>query len=89
MTTASKVIHSMAAASRLLPGVQGRGRVGLLLGHRYSSQVSVDFDFRMRMGHQMVVPASSSQSWRAAFRIQAHRLHRQGHLEFAAHRLPD
>lgn len=67
MTLTSQLVRLVAAGSRLVPGLQGRGRVGMLIGHRYASRVQRDFDFRMRMGHRMVVPTSSSQSWRAAF----------------------
>lgn len=67
MTLTTQLVRQGAAGSRFLSGLQGRGRVGMLLGHRYAARVEHDFDFPMRMGHRMVVPTSSSQSWRAAF----------------------
>ena len=67
MTLTSQFVRSVAAGSRLVSGLQGRGRVGMLLGHRFAGRLERDFDIRMRMGHRMVAPTSSSQSWRAAF----------------------
>lgn len=69
MTLTSQFVRLVAAGSRLVSGLRGRGRVGMLLGQRFAVRGDSvgDFDFRMRMGHRMVAPTSSSQSWRAAF----------------------
>lgn len=46
---------------------RGRARLGMELGRRCPPAACQTFDIPMARGHRMVVPASSVQSWRAAF----------------------
>lgn len=57
----------LATASRLLPPLRGRGAVGFRLGRIFRHRTTGAWSIRMKRGHRMRVPRTSTQTWAPAF----------------------